>query len=122
MKGNLYYQKHIEKLINANPTIINITRMQESDDGYGGVTLTPKEISETVTFYQKRANRELINESGISVGYMASSIEKILTKSDADIIKGDMFIANGREYKVQFVNPYFDICNQVEVGVVKDGV
>lgn len=120
MRGNLYYKKHIEKLINFDPTIINITRIEKTDDGYGGHTETEITITETVTFYEKKANRQTINDKGMVIGYMASSIEKILTKFDADILEGDTFKANGREYLVSFVNPFIGICKQIELEVIKN--
>lgn len=120
MQGNLYYKKYIEKLINANPTTLTIKRFTKVDDGYGGFTPTEKEHDETVSFYKKRSNREFVSDSGVSVGFMATSIEKILAKATADIVRGDKFIANGREYKVNFVNDYFDICLQIEVEVIEN--
>lgn len=90
--------------------------MEESDDGYGGVILTPINISETVSFYQKRSNREVIVEAGIL--YNSSSIEKILATGNADIIKGDTFNVNDKDYRVSFVNSYFDICKQIELEVI----
>lgn len=120
MKGNLYYKKYIEKLINFDPITVNITRIEKTDDGYGGYTETERTITEIVTFYQKRSNRQIINDNGVSVGYMATSIEKILTTFEADIKEGDKFKANGREYNVLFVNPYLDICKQIELEVIKN--
>lgn len=120
MQGNLYYKKYIEKLINFDPITVNITRIEKTDDGYGGYTETERTITEIVTFYQKRSNRQIINDNGVSVGYMATSIEKILTKFDADILEGDTFVANNREYLVTFVNPFIDICKQVELEVIKN--
>lgn len=119
MVGNLYYKKYIEKLIESNPTTINITRIEKVDDGYNGYIEKPVEITETVTFYEKRSNRETVSESGVTIGYMATSIEKILAKANTDIIEGDTFKANGREYKVLFVNQYLDICKQIELEVIK---
>lgn len=122
MQGNrLYYKKHIEKLIDVNPTTIKITRIKRVDDGYGGYTEIETTHDEVVTFYKKRSNRQTVNESGVVIGYMATSIEKILAKGDADILEGDIFKANGREYRVLFVNSYFDICKQIELEVIKNG-
>lgn len=118
MQGNLYYKTYIEKLINSNPTTIEITRIAKIDDGYGGHTTTENTHEEVVSFYKRRSNRELISDSGVSVGFTATSIEKILTKATADIIRGDKFLANDREYRVTFVNSYFDICKQIEVEVI----
>lgn len=120
MGGNLYYKKYIERLINFDPTTINITRIEKTDDGYGGYTETERTIAETVTFYQKKSNRQIVTDTGVNVGHMASSVEKILTKFEADILEGDTFKANGREYKVLFVNPYIGICKQIELEVIKN--
>lgn len=118
MQGNLYYKKYIEKLINANPTTITIKRFTKVDDGYGGHTTTETTHEEIVSFYKRRSNREFVSDSGVSVGFMATSVEKILAKATADIIRGDKFVANDREYRVTFVNSYFDICKQIEVEVI----
>ena len=120
MQGSLYYKKYIEKLINANPTTLTIKRITKVDDGYGGHTTTESTHDETVTFYQRRSNREFVSDSGVSVGWMATSIEKILAKATTDIVRGDKFIANDREYRVTFVQPYFDICKQIEVEVIEN--
>lgn len=120
MRGNLYYKKYIEKLINFDPTTIEITRIEKVDDGFQGYTENEIFITETVTIYQKRSNRQFVSDTGVSVGFMATSIEKILTKFDADILEGDTFKANNREYLVTFVNPFIGICKQIEVEVIKN--
>lgn len=120
MGSNLYYKKYIEKLIDSDPTNIVITRIEKISDGYKGYIEKPIEITETVTFYQKKSNRQTVNESGVVIGYMATSIEKILAKGNANILEGDTFKASGREYKVSFVNSYLDICKQIELEVIKN--
>ena len=117
MKGNLYYKKYIEKLINANPATITIKREIKTDDGYGGSIVEEKKIAETVTFYDRKARREVVNDYGTT--YVGINITKILSKSDADIIEGDTFIHEGKTYKVLYVKPYFDICKQIELEVIK---
>ncbi|MCQ4921557.1 hypothetical protein NE686_00545 [Tissierella carlieri] len=120
MGSNLYYKKYIEKLIDSDPTNIVITRIEKISDEYKGYIEKPIEITETVTFYQKKSNRQTVNESGVVIGYMATSIEKILAKGNANILEGDTFKASGREYKVSFVNSYLDICKQIELEVIKN--
>lgn len=112
-----YYKKHIEKLINSNPTEINIKRQIKTDDGFGGSLVTPVNIKEVVTFYDTKARREIVTNYGKS--YAGISITKILAKGDADIIKGDIFTVEGVEYQVLFVNNYKGICKQIELEVVK---
>lgn len=118
-QGSPYYKKYIEKLINANPITITVKRTTKADDGYGGHTTTETEHDETVTFYQRRSQREFVSDSGVSVGFMATSIEKVLAKGTADFKEGDRFNANGQEYRVAFVRVYFDICLQIEVEIIK---
>lgn len=115
-----YYKKYIEKLIDYDPITINITRVKKIDNGFKGYTENKIELTEVITFYQKRSNRQTITDTGVSVGYMATSIEKILTKFDADILEGDTFKANGREYKVSFVDPFIGMCKQIELEVIKN--
>lgn len=117
MAGNLYYKKYIEKLINSNPATITIKRKIETDDGYGGSTIEEKEITEKVTFYDRKARREVVTDYGTT--YVGVSVTKILTKSNADIVKDDKFTVNGTEYRVLFVDPYFNICKQIELEVIK---
>jgi ABC-type Fe2+-enterobactin transport system substrate-binding protein len=120
MGANLYYKKYIEKLITANPEAIIITRTTTTDDGYGGKTENKSTLPpQTVTFYKRKSHREFVSDTGQTVGYLTSSIEKILTKFDADIQKGDIFPNQGRIYKVTFVNTFLDICKQVELEVIK---
>jgi len=117
MVGNLYYKKYIDKLINSNPTDIEIKRISKVDNGYGGYTTTEVVINETVTFYNRRAVGEVISDSGIS--FKGVNIAKMLSTGDADIIKGDTFILDNLEYRVLFANAYFDICKQIELEVIK---
>lgn len=117
MVGNLYYKKYIEKLINSNPANITIKRIIKTDDGYGGSIIEEKKIAEAVTFYDRKARREVVTDYGTT--YVGVSVTKILAKGDADIIEGDTFIHEGKTYKVLYVKPYFDICKQIELEVIK---
>lgn len=117
---NKYYKKYIEKLINTNPVNITIKRTEITDDGFGGkeettVTLEPQ----TVTFYDKKAQREVVSDSGVTTAYYASNTVKLLAEGDVDIIEGDMFSHEGRVYRVGFVRSYMDVCKQAELEVVK---
>lgn len=112
-----YYKKYIEKLINSNPTTITIKREIKTDDGYGGSIIDEKKITETVTFYDRKARREVVTDYGTT--YVGVTVTKILAKGEADIIKGDKFTVDDVEYKVLFVKPYKDICKQIELEVIK---
>lgn len=117
MGVNLYYKKYIEKLIESNPVTITIKRKVKNDDGYGGSIIEEKEVTETVTFYDRKARREVVTDYGTS--YVGVSVTKLLVKGDSQIIEGDTFKTNNKEYKVLFVNPYKDICKQIELEVIK---
>ena len=120
MGVNLYYKKYIEKLINANPATITIKREIKTDDGYGGSIIEVKEITETVTFYDRKARREVVTDYGTT--YVGVSVTKILAKADSQIIEGDTLTHEGKTYKVLYVKPYLDICKQIELEVIKNGV
>ena len=115
MKDNKYYKRYIEKLINMKPANITIARKIETSDGYGGVTAIEEEIYETVTFYDKKARREVVSDYGTT--YTGVSVTKILAMGNADIQEGDTFKHNGKDYKVSLVKNYFDICKQIELEV-----
>ncbi len=111
-----YYRKYIEKLINSSPVDIKIVRKKETDDGYGGVIIEEKEITETVTFYERKARREVVSDYGTT--YTGVQVTKILAKHDADIQEDDTFEYEGKKYKVLFVKDYMKICKQIELEVI----
>lgn len=112
-----YYKKYIEKLIATNPATITITRKVKIDDGYGGSIIDDVEITETVSFYERNARREVVTDYGTT--YTGVQVTKILTTADADIQEGDTFTYENKQYKVLFVKPYMDICKQIELEVIK---
>lgn len=117
--NNKYYKKYIEKLINANPASITIKRTQITDDGFGGkeektVTLEPQ----IVTFYDKKAQREVISDAGVTTAFYASNTIKLLATGDTDIKEGDMFEYAGKLLKIAYVSDYEGVCNQVELEVI----
>ncbi len=117
MGTNLYYKKYVEKLINSNPATITIKRKVEIDDGYGGTIINEKEITETVSFYERNARREVVTDYGTT--YTGTQVTKILAKGDADIKEGDVFEYNGKTFRVLFVENYLDICKQIELEMVQ---
>jgi len=117
MGANLYCRKYIEKLINSNPANITIKRKIETDDGYGGTIVEEITVNETVTFYDRKARREVVNDYGTT--YTGVSVTKILALFDADIQKRDTFKYEGETYKVLFVKPYLEVCKQIELEVIK---
>jgi len=117
MGANLYYRKYIEKLINSNPANITIKRKIETDDGYGGTIVEETTVNETVTFYDRKARREVVNDYGTT--YTGVSVTKILALHSADIQKHDTFKHDRYTYKVLFVKPYLDICKQIELEVIQ---
>ena len=119
MGANRYYQKYIEKLINANPAGIVLTRIIKEPDGFEGFIEYPVTISLTVTFYTKKAFRTIIQEKGVVSSDLTRQVNKIMAKGDADILEGDTFEHGGRKYRVGFVNSYMGICKQAEVEVIE---
>lgn len=116
LMADRYYKKYIEKLINSNPATITIKRKIKTDDGYGGSIIEEKEITETVTFYERKARREVLTDYGVT--YAGVQVTKILAKHDADIQEGDTFEYEGKKYKVLFVKDYMEICKQIELEVI----
>jgi|GEM_PF-1383829 len=119
MKGIDYYKKYIDGLINQQPTTITIERTEDQDNGYGGtvpVDLPP--VEHQVLIYKKRSSREVIDTSGMIVGFQATGTWKMLAKGDADIIRGDTFTSDGMNFKVLQPTNYYDICKQIELEVV----
>lgn len=111
-----YYKRYIEKLIDASPAEITITRKIKTDDGYGG-----KEIStvilppQRVRFYNKKSIRENVEDKGV---LLVSGL-KMLTPATADIKEDDMFASGGKTLRVAFLGEYMGVCYQAELEVVK---
>ena len=120
MKGNLYYKKYIEKLINANPATITIKRKIITDDGFGGKKEETIELEpQTIRIYNKKAQREIVSDTGTIMSYNLSSVLKLLAKGGTDSQEGDTFTWQGKTLKVAFINDYFSICKQGELEVIK---
>ena len=117
MNNKAYYKSYIEKLINFNPTDIIISRKVKTENDYRGTSSEIITIKERVTFYDKKARREVITDYGKT--YTGVSVTKILARGNANILKDDIFKANGYKFKVLFVNNYFDICKQIELEVIE---
>lgn len=109
MGANLYYKKYIEKMIAENPQEIIIKRRTE-----GGLEEIPPQ---TVLFYNRKAHRETVEDSGRTIAYGASSVPKLLTKGDSVIEEGDMFTHDDKVFRVTFVKSYKGICKQAELEV-----
>lgn len=120
MGSNKYYRRYIEKMIAANPVTITITRTTKVDDGFGGIDEQRAMLPpQTVTIYNRKAQREIISDSGATMVYTVASVEKMLAMPDADVMEGDEFTHAGREYRVVFVNDLRGICKQAEVEAIK---
>lgn len=115
-----YYREYIDKIIEQNPVYIEIKRTIEQRDDYGNikknkVTLSPQKVF----IYNKTYQKDIIKDKGSVVQFMASNIEKLLAKHDADIKEGDTFEIDNRQYKVLYPENYMDICIQAELEVIK---
>ena len=114
-----YYQKYIEKLINQNPVQIVIARSISVSDGYKGNVVTTSDLpAQTMTFYNKKYQKPIMNEAGKVYNSYLSRMDKLLCKADADILEGDTFTDNGKRYRVVNVSPYMGICKQVELELI----
>lgn len=118
--NTLYYKKYIEKLINANPSRVTIIREEKVKNDYGGFETIRVEKEATVTFYETKTRREAYYDAGpVFTGSAIASVTKILASNNTDIKKGDTVVtAEGNNYKVLMVHPYFDICKQIDTEVV----
>lgn len=119
MGAKAYYRRYIERLITANPTNITITRITKVDDGYGGeheeAVIFP---AQTVSIYNKRSVREVVQDAGQVAGSYVSRVTKLLATADADLLEGDEFRHEGKLWSVSFVQDYRGICKQAELEVV----
>ncbi len=111
-----YYRSHIAKLIAVNPAHVTITRSYEIPDGYSGMQKEDYETTATVSFYERKARREVVTEYGKS--YVGVQVTKILTTHDTDIMEKDIIEHDDKKYRVIFVNNYLDICKQAELDVI----
>lgn len=114
-----YYQKYIEKLINSNPITITATRKIATEDGYGGkteevITLEPQ----TVTFYNKKVQREVITDKGVTMSGVVPDAVKMLCRGDIDLKEGDNISCEGKSFRVAIIKEYGGICKQAELEVV----
>lgn len=119
MGAKAYYRRYVEKMIAANPTDITITRTTKIDDGYGGekeeTAILP---AQTVSIYNKRSVREVVQDAGQVAGSYVSRVTKLLAMPDADLLEGDEFKYEGRLWRVSFVQDFLGVCKQAELGVV----
>lgn len=117
LAGSTYYKKYVDNLIKSFPSDIVIMRNSLIDDGYGGYTEENTSINEQVILYDRKIGLEFIEDAG--KGFRGVSVTKLLARGDADIKRNDIFTLNDLEYRVLFVKNYFDICNQIEIEVIK---
>lgn len=115
--GYKYYKKHIQNLIDHNPTEVRIARNVKTDDGYGGTTSTPQEQDATILLYDAKAKREVLTDHGKS--FISTSVTKALTTGEEDLQEGDKVEAAGKTYKVIHLEDYFGICKQAELERIK---
>lgn len=122
MGAEMYYKKYIEKIITQDPKVITIKRQTKgNNNGFDGGITTEELPPQTVTFYNKKAQREIVKDKGGVIGYNASNALKMISRGDADIQEGDTFIYNNKTFRVIFVGVYGDICKQIELEVIKYG-
>lgn len=119
MNNRKYYIAEVAKIIDLDPTTIELTRTVTEDDGYGGETATTTSHSIKGRLYNKKTVRELLDISGQRTSFAAVAAEKLLCLPTEDIEEGDTFTVENRKYKVSMVKNYLDICQQIELTVIK---
>lgn len=121
MNNDKHYIKEINKIINVDPIKLELTRVEEVGDGYGGNTTVKTKANVIGRLYNKKSVRELADVKGEYIGLSALAAEKLLTLSDVDVKKGDTFKVDDRNYRVHFVNDYLGLCKQIELEVLEIG-
>ncbi|MGO3751209.1 MAG: hypothetical protein ACTJGH_00410 [Peptoniphilaceae bacterium] len=120
MAGIKYYRSIIQEIINQDKNTFQVTRSIKEDDGFGGTIESTKQIEFEGRIYNRKSIREITEIKGISLGFTQTTTEKLLTLSDVDIKKGDVFEFKDRTLRVKFVNDYFGICKQTELEAIRD--
>lgn len=118
LPGSEYYKRYIKQLIDAMPTTITLSDKTVVDDGWGGqeVQVTKKDYK--VAMYDRTGRMEVLTDVGQS--FARVGVTKLLAEIDIPIDQGELFTANGQQFRVVYVKPYFDICKQIEVEVIRN--
>lgn len=115
-----FYRSSILKIINQDSTIIKLTRKTYQDDGYGGRLSVIKNIKVKGRFYNKNNINEITMIDGATIGHSSTAGVKLLAGHNADIEEGDRVKWQGREYRINTVKNYFDICKQCHLDAIKN--
>ena len=94
-----------ERMINTKPTMVTLVRVTETDNGYGSIKKGRAEIPAQkmlVSEVSAEDRKALIDE-----GLLSSHTLSVSAKHNADIVDGDRFVFNGKNYEVFGMNPSF---------------
>lgn len=93
-----------KRSIDQNPASIALTRTSQTPDGAGGFIESSTTLpAQTFRIFlsSMRGSREVESEGG----ERQINQSGLLAEHDADIQRGDRFTMNGRDYKVEKVDP-----------------
>ena len=117
LAGSKYYKYYVEQLIKIDPKAFTIIRKTKVPNGYKGHTIVESTIPGEGMIYEARGRREVLTDYGKT--YTGISINKLLMRGNADILKGDLLEIDGTKYEVFLVKDYFEISKQVELEVME---
>lgn len=122
MNNDKHYIKEIKRIIDLDVIEIILERTSYIDDDYGGKIKEISKVNVNGRLYNKKSIRELTGVKGEYLGITSTAAEKLLTLIDADVIEGDVFTVENRTYRVSFVNKYLNLCKQIELEVLENGI
>jgi len=99
-------RRNVERQIARNPSSIAIKRMREVDDGAGGSYRETVELPAQIMriFMSTLAGTDAKDSTG-SGGHIQTQRWGLLAMWDADIIRGDTFTHQGRQFRVRAISP-----------------
>lgn len=99
-------RRNVERQIARNPSSIAIKRSQEVDDGAGGSYRETAELpAQTVRIFMSTfAGTDAKDSTGLG-GHIQTQRWGLLALGDADVVKGDVFTHQGRQFRVRSISP-----------------
>lgn len=115
-------RQQVQKAINALPAEINLKRLMEIDDGYGGSTKDEVEVKTFNAFIDFASNKPSITINTSESGSI-TSVKNIILLAAYDttfsIQKDDYFSYKGTNYKIRYPINQFDIYWECELEVIE---
>ena len=113
-------RKQVQKAINALPTEINLKRISEIPDGYGGYTKGEIDVKTFNAFINFDSPSIVVSNNDAGDITKLKSITLLAVYDPTfEIQKDDYFTSKGTKYRVRYpLNPY-DIYWECELEVIK---